>query len=316
MNNAAASRNIIQRGTPAGLRFFGYAALSLAIMWLDQRGGWLDAVRYGLQAVAYPLQMALGSPARAWEWTLTTFEQRASLQAENRELRQRIRELELLAMRRADLERENIALRGLRSGAADVAERWLVGRVIATENNRLRQRFTIDRGSINGVAKGQPVIAGGGLLGQVLRVGPWSSEIILLADPDHAVPVQIARTGQRTLALGTGREGELRLPLLPLQTDIRENDQLVSSGLGGVFPAGYPVATVTSVRRDGRSPLAQVTARMGAALDRERVVAFLWFRPQHPAAPARVATPTSVATAAPAAGTAAPDAATKAVRAP
>jgi rod shape-determining protein MreC len=108
----------------------------------------------------------------------------------------------------------------------------------------------------------------------------------LIADPEHAVPVQIARTGQRTLALGTGRAGELNLPLLPLQTDIREGDLLVTSGLGGIFPAGYPVATVRSVRRDGGSPLAQVQATSVARLDRDRVVAFLWFRVTHPAAPA------------------------------
>lgn len=306
MSKTAASRNILQRGTPAGLRFCGYAALALLIMWLDQRGGWLDTVRFGLQAVAHPLQIALASPAAAWEWTRTTFEARATLQAENRALRERVRELELLAMRRADLERENRELRTLRGAAADVAERWLVARVIAIEDNRLRQRFTIDRGTAHGVFKGQAVIAGGGLLGQVLRAGPWSSELILLADPEHAVPVQLVRTGQRTLALGTGRGSELSLPLLPLQTDVRDGDLLVTSGLGGVFPAGYPVARVSAVRRDGGSPLAQVTARITAAVDRDRVVALLWFRPQHPAAPP--------ATAAAAATSAAPS--TAAVPAP
>ena len=286
MNNPATSRNILQRGTPAGLRFFGYALLALALMWIDQRSGWLNSTRFALQAIAYPLQMALASPANAWQWTRQTFEQRATLQQENSVLRARIRELELLALRRADLERENRELRDLRAAAADVAERWLTARVIAEETNRLRQRYTVDRGAMHGVFKGQAVISGGGLVGQALRVGPWSSEIILLADPEHAVPVQIARTGQRTLALGTGRAGDLSLPLLPLQTDVREGDLLLTSGLGGVFPAGYPVATVRSVRRDGGSPLAQVQAASAARLDRDRVVAFLWFRATHPAAPA------------------------------
>ena len=300
MSNTAASRNILQRGTPAGLRFCGYAALALAIMWLDQRGGWLDTVRYGLQAVAHPLRIALASPAAAWEWTRATFEQRAALQAENRALRERLRELELLALRRADLERENRELRALRGASADVAERWLFARIIAVEDNRLRQRYTVDRGSLHGVFKGQAVIAGGGLLGQVLRTGPWSSELILLADPEHAVPVQLVRTGQRTLALGTGRSGVLSLPLLPLQTDVRDGDLLVTSGLGGVFPAGYPVARVSAVRRDGGSPLAQVTARLTAAVDRDRVVALLWFRPLHPAAPPAAAAAATAAVAAPA----------------
>lgn len=285
MSNAATSRNILQRGTPAGLRFFVYAVLALSIMWLDQRGGWLDSARFGLQAITYPLQIALHSPIAAWEWTRDNFAQRAALQAENRQLRERIRELELLAMRRADLERENLELRNLRASVADVAQKWLSGRIIATDLNRARQRYTIDRGAVHQITKAQAVIANGGLLGQALRVGPWSTEVILLSDPEHAVPVQIARTGQRTLALGTGREGLLTLPLLPLQTDIRVGDLLVTSGLGGVFPAGYPVGKVSRVRRDGSSPLAQVEATMTAALDRDRLVAFVWFDKTHAAAP-------------------------------
>lgn len=285
MSNAATSRNILQRGTPAGLRFFAYAILALAIMWLDQRGGWLDSVRFGLQAAAYPLRIALHSPITAWEWTRDNFAERAALQSENRALRERIRELELLALRRADLERENRELRNLRAATTDVAKKWLSARIIGTDQNRARQRYTVDRGAMHAISKGQTAIANGGLLGQAAQVGPWSTEIILLSDPEHAVPVQIARTGQRTLALGTGRDGRLSLPLLPLQTDVREGDLLVTSGLGGVFPAGYPVAKVSRVRRDGASPLAQVEATMTAALDRDRLVAFIWFDAAHPAAP-------------------------------
>jgi len=285
LSNAASSRNISQRGTPAGLRFFSYAVLALAIMWLDQRGGWLDTARFGLSAVAYPLRIALESPISAWEWTRDNFAERSALQEENLQLRERVRALELLSMRRADLERENSELRSLRAAAGDVAEKWLPGRVIGEEANRLRHRLTIDRGARHGVTPKQTVIAGSGLIGQTLRVGPWSSEVITLADPEHAVPVQIARTGVRTLAVGSGRPGVLTLPFLPLQTDVRPGDRLLTSGLGGTFPAGYPVATVLSVRRDGASPLAQVDAVTAARFDRDRTVAFLWFRSQHPAAP-------------------------------
>ena len=286
MNSAAASRNLPKRGYPAGLRFSVYAVLALALMWADQRSGWLDTLRYGLQAMAYPLQIALNSPAAAWQWTRDTFESRDALQTENRQLREQIRSLQRDALRRADLERENSELRSLRAAAGDVAEKWLPGRVIGEEANRLRHRLTIDRGARHGVTTKQTVIAGSGLIGQTLRVGPWSSEVITLADPEHAVPVQIARTGVRTLAVGSGRPGVLTLPFLPLQTDVRPGDRLLTSGLGGTFPAGYPVATVLSVRRDGASPLAQVEAVMAARFDRDRTVAFLWFRSQHSAAPA------------------------------
>jgi rod shape-determining protein MreC len=277
-------RYLSQRSAPIDLRFAAYAFLCVALMFFDQRGGWLESVRYGLRAAAYPLELALSSPSAAWRFTRGVFEERAALQAENRALREEIRKLQLLAMQRSRLERDNAELRTLRTTATDVIEKWLPADVIGSETTSLKQRLTVDRGAVNGVVEGQTVIAGSGLIGQSLRVGPWSTEIILLSDPEHAVPVQITRTGVRTLALGTGDTGVLSLPYLPLQSDVRSGDQLVTSGLGGVFPAGVPVAEVTEVRRDGASPLAQVRARTYATLDRDRVVAFVWPRASHPAA--------------------------------
>ena len=282
----ATSRPLKQRGTPVGLRFFAYTLLALMLMYIDQRSGWVDALRYALQAAAYPVQIALNSPAAAWQWTRATFADRAALQAENRALREQLRATEIAALRRADLERENGMLRRLDTAVRDVAEKWLAARVLAYESLPIRHRLTLDRGTRDGVFRGQVVVAGRGVLGQTLAVGPFSSEVILLSDPEHSVPVQILRTGQRTLAVGTGHVEFLNLPFLPLQTDVRTGDVLVTSGLGGIFPAGYPVAVVREVRRDGRSPLAQVEARLFARADSDRSVALLWFRPAHTAAPA------------------------------
>ncbi|MCU0760364.1 MAG: rod shape-determining protein MreC [Steroidobacteraceae bacterium] len=281
-----ATRSLPQRGPAAGLRFFIYALLALTLMVLDQRGGWLERVRYGLQAAAYPLQLAMNSPSAAWNWTRRTFEARADLQEENARLRESNRLLRLANMRQAALEQENAQLRGLRERLPAVAQRWLPGEVIGTESTTLRQRITVDRGAANGVFKGQAVIANGGLLGQTLRVGPWSTEVILVTDPEHAVPVQVTRNGLRTLAVGSGDPDTLTLPYLPIQSDIKDGDLLVTSGLGGVFPQGYPVARVVQVRRDGNSPLAQVRATPLAAIERDRIVSFLWFDAAHPAAPA------------------------------
>lgn len=285
MNNRDVSRNVSTRGTPAGLRFVVYAFLAVALMYLDQRGGWLDSVRYGLQAAAYPLELALNSPTVAWRWTRELFTERAALQAENEQLRERIKVLQIQALRRQSLESENATLRQLSRPPVDVVERWLPAQIISSESNRQRQRLTIDRGAINGLYEKQTVVASQGLLGQTLRVGPWSSEIILITDPEHAVPVEILRTGVRTLAVGTGRSDTLDLPFLPLQTDIEKDDLLVTSGLGGVFPAGYPVAVVSEVRRDGGSALARVSATVLADFTQQRVVSLLWFRADHPAAP-------------------------------
>lgn len=254
-------------------------------MYADQRSGWLDALRYALQAAAYPVQIALHSPSAAWQWTRNVFADRAALQAENKALREQLRTLEIAALRREDLERENTTLRRLEASLRDVADKWLAARILADETLPSRHRLTLDRGARDGVFRGQVVVAGRGVLGQTLAVGPFSSEVILLSDPEHSVPVQILRTGQRTLAMGMGQRELLNLPFLPLQTDVRVGDVLVTSGLGGIFPAGYPVAVVREVRRDGRSPLAQVEARLFARSDSDRLVALLWFRPTHSAAP-------------------------------
>ena len=222
------NRSRPQRGSIPGLRFALFAFLSVALMFLDQRGGWLERVRYGLQAAAYPLQLAMNSPSAAWNWTHRIFEARANLQAENRRLRDTNRRLELQTLRYAALERENAQLRGLRRMLPGVAEQWLPGEVIGVESSNLRQRMTIGRGAVNGVFKAQAVISDGGLLGQTLRVGPWSTEVILISDPEHAVPVQIARNGLRTIAVGTCDISAVTLPYLPIQSDVRAGDLLVS----------------------------------------------------------------------------------------
>ncbi len=285
-----ATRSLPQRGPAPGLRFFVYAVLALTLMVLDQRGGWLERVRYGLQAAAYPLQLAMNSPSAAWNWTRRIFEARDALQLENARLRETNRMLRMANLRTAALEQENASLRGLRTRLPGLVDQWLPGEVIGTESTTLRQRLVVDRGAANGVFKGQAVIANEGLLGQTLRVGPWSTEVILVTDPEHAVPVQLVRNGLRTLAVGSGDPETLTLPYLPIQSDVKEGDLLVTSGLGGVFPQGYPVARIAQVRRDGTSPLAQVRATPLASLDRDRIVSFVWFRDRHPAGPAPAAT--------------------------
>ncbi len=283
--STGANRALPQRGPAPGFRFFCYALLALALMYLDQRGGWLERVRYGLQAAAYPLQLAVNSPSAAWRWTTDTLETRASIEARNVALKNENRALKLRMLRFEALEQENIRLRNLRAALPPLAARWLFGEIISAENTTLRHRVVVNRGKASGVFKGQTVVVDGGLLGQTLRVGPWSTEVILLTDPEHAVPVQIVRNGLRTIAVGAGDTSTMTLPYLPIQSDIREGDMLVTSGLGGVFPAGYPVARIVAVRRDGSSPLAQVRATPLAGIERERQVMFLWFNPGNSAAP-------------------------------
>jgi rod shape-determining protein MreC len=253
-------------------------------MFLDQRGGWLEQARYYLNAAAYPLQLAVSSPTAAWHWLQESFQTREALRAQNADLRERERALEIKTLRFEALARENGELRGLKDALPPVADHWLVAEVVNVELNG-PQRLLINRGSRNGVFKGQAVMDSLGLLGQTVHVGPWSAEIILVTDAEHAVPVQLERTGVRTIAVGTGDSEWLALPYLPANADVKVGDLLVTSGLGGVFPQGYPVARVAEVRHDAVQPLAHIRATPLARLDRLREVMLVWFRPDHPAAP-------------------------------
>jgi rod shape-determining protein MreC len=273
------------RGGSPGFRFALYAILSIVIMFLDQRGNYLEQVRYALDIAAYPIQLAVSSPSAAWRWLREVVETRDALRADNARLITRNRELELRSMRYEALARENDQLRGLQDALPPVAERWLVAEVVDIQLNNLRQRVLIDRGTRNGVFKGQAVMDDTGLLGQTTHVGPWSAEVILITDPEHAVPVEIERTGLRTIAVGTGDTASLALPYLPANADVQKDDVLLTSGLGGVFPAGYPVGRVVEVHRDAVQPLAQVRAIPYAKTDTDREVMLVWFREGNPSAP-------------------------------
>ncbi|MGA7824907.1 MAG: rod shape-determining protein MreC, partial [Steroidobacteraceae bacterium] len=183
------------------------------------------------------------------------------------------------------LARENGALRGLSAALPPVADRWLAAEIVNIQMSSLRQRMLIDRGASNGVFDGQAVLDESGVIGQTTHVGPWSAEVILITDPEHALPVRIERTGLRTIAVGAGDASALALPYLPSNADVHAGDLLVTSGLGGVFPEGYPVARVTEVHRDAVQPLAQVRAAPLARVAADAEVMLVWFRPGHPAAP-------------------------------
>ncbi len=276
------------RGPSPGFRFFLYTVLSFVVMFLDQRHGWMEQARFVLQTAAYPLQLAVASPTTAWAWLEQNFESREALRAENERLKARDRDLAVRSMRFEALARENGDLRGLRDALPPVADHWLTAEIVNVELNSLRHRILVNRGKLNKVFKAQAVLDDKGVIGQTTHIGELSAEVILITDPESAIPVQIERTGLRTIAVGAGDSASLALPYLPGNADIKTGDLLITSGLGGVFPAGYPVAKVTEVHRDAVQPLAQVLAAPFANVDTDREVVLVWFREDHPAAPVTV----------------------------
>jgi rod shape-determining protein MreC len=278
-------RPIYGRGPSPGLRFTVYAILCLTLMHFDQQSHWSERIRYGLEAAAYPVQVAVNSPLAAWHWMTDSFSTRSMLRADNEQLHNQVRELQLAMLRQQALEQENVQLRNLQAALPPLIKKWLVAEVIGVDSGFLRQRLIINKGKHQGVQLNEPVVDGSGILGQVAHVGPWSSEVILITDPEHAIPVQVARNGLRTIAVGSGNTDELLLPYLAANSDVKSGDLLTSSGLGGVFPSGYPVGHITGVRREANQLLAQVRAAPQARVDRTREVMLIEFDPGNPAAP-------------------------------
>lgn len=257
-------------------------------MVLDQRLDWLERVHFALQAVTYPVEVVLNSPVTGWHLLEKEFASRHVLEAENRRLRARLHALEMRSLRVDALAAQNAALIGLKHALPPVAKRWLPADIVNIELGGLRQRILVDRGERNGVFRNQAVLDDYGVVGQTIHVGPWSAEVQLITDPDHDLPVQNERTGFRTIAVGTGDPDALALPYLPANADVRVGDVLVTSGLGGVFPSGYPVGRVTEVDPSAPQPLARVLVAPFAHLTTDREVMLLWFRQGNPASPLKL----------------------------
>ena len=301
-----AFRNTDASGRTTGLllRCVLYSLLALALIIIDKRYDQLGRIRRVLSIVAYPVQIAVASPFEGWDWFRESVTTRDALRADKSKLEAELRLAQFRLQRYEALEAETARLRGLRDSTVGITDRFIIGNVMDVDLDAFRERVLVDKGAQDGVFVGQAVLDGGGVAGQVARVGQLTSEVILLSDATHAIPVQINRNGLRTIAVGTGDMNRLKLPYLPTSADVVAGDLLVTSGLGGGFPAGYPVGTVAEVKRDPAQSLAEVDVKPAAALDRSRELMFVWMKPQ-PAATASSTTPTATPTAPAAAAAAA-----------
>jgi rod shape-determining protein MreC len=273
------SRPIIGRGPPLGARFFFLAVVSITLMVLDHRGGYLETTRSWLQTAMSPLYGVVQTPFQIWEWLTGSFSDRSRLRTQNTQLTDELRTARVKLLRFDALTEENRRLRAIRNASQGIGERTLIAEIIRIDVDPYRHRARINKGSEDGVFKGQPVLDAFGIVGQVTSVDRVGSEIILISDNEHATPVQVNRNGIRSIAVGTGDIHRLSLPFLTSESDVKPDDLLVSSGLDGIFPAGYPVASITKVERNPAETFSVVEAKPLAQLDRSREVLLLWFDP-------------------------------------
>jgi rod shape-determining protein MreC len=250
------------------LPMLAWLVLAAALMIADTRGHYGAAIRARATVVAEPFWWLVASPVRAFHSISEAVTLRSTLLDDNTRLR---RENEALAARIDRLDAvaaENLRLRELLGGTRGFRLNVRLVGILDVDLDPYRQRIVLDAGSDDGVEVGQALVDAGGVLGQVIEVWPRRAVALLITDSDHAVPVQLARSGLRTVAYGTGRADYLLLPNVPQSADIRVGDELITSGIGGRFPAGFPVGTITSIRPDATRLFVIAQARPAARLDR------------------------------------------------
>lgn len=266
------------------LRLLAYLVLAGTLMVFDYRGGWLHALRVRADAAAQPLWWAAGLPARVGASLRENAVTRARLIDDNARLRRALLLEEARNARLRTAAAENARLRGLLDSAERSHLNVQLAGILDVDLDPTRQRLLLDAGSGSGVHVGQPVIDAGGLMGQVIATTPTTATVLLVTDPDHAVPVMVARSGVRLVVYGTGRSDVLHLADVPLSADVRAGDLLLTSGLGERFPPGFAVGTVGALRADDTRAFLEADVTPAAQLDRGRDVLLL--RADPPAATA------------------------------
>lgn len=263
-------------GNAAGtLRLIVYLALAVVLMVLDQRNGWLWQLRSAASAVVEPVYRLAGLPAAGVHTLGVAFADRQLLTSQNQRLREDLLLANAKLNRMAAVAEQNQRLKELLDTQHSLELNVQLARVIGVDLGAYRYELTLNMGARDGVKPGQPVIDAHGVMGQVKEVLPTTSVVMLITDPAHAIPVVVERTGLRTMAYGSRDGDQLSLPTIPLAADVRAGDKLLTSGLGGRFPPGFPVGEIRSVAPAATGMFLVAIARPSADLDRSQDVLLL-----------------------------------------
>jgi rod shape-determining protein MreC len=250
--------------------------IAVVLMVMDHKYQRLEVLRNSVAVASEPLFMIAAVPANVFGWLNEQITSHQTLISTNRRLTAENSELQGRMLRFQALEEENSRLRTQLSASLSVGDRVTLAELVGVNLSPYKQEVIIGRGSTAGVYSGQAVINDKGVMGQVTRVTPFRSTVLLITDTLHSIPVRVLRTGLRTIALGTGRIDRLELPYLPDSANIRVGDMLVTSGLGGRFPPDYPVARITSIEKGKDMRASIVVATPLANLAQDHDVMLVW----------------------------------------
>jgi rod shape-determining protein MreC len=257
----------------ARLTFFTLGAIALMIA--DHRFHALEAVRLSLSVLAHPIQQTASVPSDAVGRVSEYFASQERLLRENRELKVRVLEQSAAAQEARLLRAEQAHLLAMSPGKSRYVDSGTIAEVLYNARNPFTRKIVIDKGLTHAVQSGMPVIDGSGVVGQVTNVGTFTSEVTLVTEKDQSVPVMLVRNGLRAVAVGSGKDGSIDIPFMPIAADIQNGDTFVTSGIDGTYPPGLVVATVASVEKNAAYVFAKVVARPAAGVDNHRYVMVL-----------------------------------------
>lgn len=267
------------------MRLVFFAVLSLLLLFVDARYKYLESTRTVISIVVYPFQRLTTLPGNLWQQVSVYFDVQSRLIQENTQLRAQhsvdAAQLNMLQV----LQAENAQLHNLLEVPQRVNYPMQMAEIIYVERDIFKRKLIVNKGAQANVQPGQVVMDDVGIVGQVTRVYPWLSEVTLVTDKDHAVPVQVLRNGIRAVVFGSGDISELGLRYMPISSDIQVGDVLVTSGIDGTYPAGLPVAKVINIERDPAYPFARITCAPMAGVDRHRYLLIVSGLPQLPPRP-------------------------------
>ena len=268
------------RGASAFARLVFFSALSLTFMAVDSQLDYLAKVRLTLVAAVHPLEMLANMPSKWYRDTTTYFSSHNSLIKENVALKGQNFQQSIILQRFATIEAENNHLRSLLSANQTPQQTSILGEILHMVRDPFTHKVIVNRGSSQGVVEGQAVVDAAGVIGQVTRVYPFSSEVTLIIDKGLSIPIQIERNSLRAIAFGQGHDSTLDLPYLPANVDIIQGDKLVTSGIDGIYPAGLAIATVIKIERNPDSPFAHIICAPVAGVNNHKQVLLLSILPK------------------------------------